>query len=169
MWWTLIDWSMWWHKVTTVGRHTLTLLRWNPLDYDNCPLAELEWDPGDFRWKHNNRLCHFFDYNIKFGQPIQLQWKVPCAMVGEHWASITRCFAHSRRVSSVLHMAEKIKIFWFSHILELARGWFPIFIYIYKPPSSSPVFSVKHPATGTWEHKIWWSDALFWSNPLPLP
>ena len=69
--------------------------------YGNCPLAELEWDPGDFKWKHNNRLHHFFNYNTKLGQAIQLQLEGPLHNGWKTLASLTRCFVHSRRVSNV--------------------------------------------------------------------
>ena len=50
---------------------------WKLWVYGSRPLVELEWDPGDFRWKHDGRLCHFFEYNTKLGHTLQLRLAGP--------------------------------------------------------------------------------------------
>ena len=50
---------------------------WKFRVYGSRPLAEIEWDPGDFRWKHDSRLWNFFEYNTKLGQTLQLQLDGP--------------------------------------------------------------------------------------------
>ena len=50
---------------------------WRLRVYGCRPLVDLDWDPGDFRWKHDDRLHHFFDYNTKLGRSLQLQLGVP--------------------------------------------------------------------------------------------
>ena len=46
---------------------------WRLRVYGCRPLVDLDWDLGDFRWKHDDRLHHFFDYTTKLGRTLQLQ------------------------------------------------------------------------------------------------
>ena len=50
---------------------------WSLWVYGRRPLVNLDWDPGDFRWKHDGKLCHFFEYNDKLGWTLQLQLDGP--------------------------------------------------------------------------------------------
>ena len=50
---------------------------WKLWVYGSRPLVELEWDPGDFRWKHGDKLCHFFEYSTKLGRTLQWQLDGP--------------------------------------------------------------------------------------------
>ena len=79
--------SVWWRKAGNNWKTHLDATKvdphWKLWVYSNRTLAELEWDPWDFKWKHDGRLCHFFDYNTKLGQAIQLQLEI--SMVGGDW------------------------------------------------------------------------------------
>ena len=51
---------------------------WKSWVYGIRPLANLEWDLGDFRWKQDcSRLSQFSYYNTKLGRTIQMQWECP--------------------------------------------------------------------------------------------
>ena len=73
---------------------------------------ELGCNLGDFLWKHNGKLRHFFEYNTKMGRTLQLQldgplrngWRtlgIPNEVLITFWKGLW-----------YLHMLEKIKLFW---------------------------------------------------------
>ena len=120
---------------------------WKLWVYGSRPLVELEWDPGDFRWKHGDKLCHFFEYSTKLGRTLQLQldgpirngWRtlgIPDEVLITFWKGLWR-----------LHMPEKIKLFWW----QIGHNVIPVGEWLGKrggpigcPLCSSPIESLRH-------------------------
>ena len=111
------------------------------------PLVDLDWDPGDFRWKHDDRLHHFFDYTTKLGRTLQLQrggplrngWRtlgIPDEVLIAFWKGLWR-----------LHMPEKIKLFWW----QIGHNVVPVGEWLDKhggplgcPLCSRPIETLRH-------------------------
>ena len=120
---------------------------WRLWVYGCRPLVDLDWDPWDFRWKHDDKLHHFFDYNTKLGRNLQLQLGAPLRngwrTVGiPNEALITFWKGLWRR-----HMPEKIKLFWW----QIGHNVVPVGEWLGKrgsplghPLCFSPIETLRH-------------------------
>ena len=104
------------------------LLRWNPsrsYGFTIIPLAKLECNLGDFRCKHNSRLCHVFDYETKMGQAIQLHLDGPLHNGWRTLGILNEVLSTFWKGLWRLHMPKKIKFFWcqISHNVTPVGEW----------------------------------------------
>ena len=120
---------------------------WKLWVYGCRPLTELECDLGDFKWKHNGKLRHFFEYNTKLGRTLQLPLDnplrngrrivgIPDEVLSTFWKGLWS-----------LNVLEKIKLFWrqISHNMVPVGEWLgkcgaPIVC----PLCSSPIETPRH-------------------------
>ena len=111
--------------LVTFGRQTRMLLRWNPTA--SCgstvvvPSRKQNGAHGDFKWKHDGKLYHFFEYNTKLGWTLQLKLDCP---LRNGWQTLGIPNVRKKGLCC-LHVPKKIKLFWWQigHKVVSFREW----------------------------------------------